>query len=938
MRRVLSQSVILKGVNTLWLTFCVSFTSVVWAQTDLNYEKALSAFQEKNFKESMIHLKNALHNSPESLPSKILMGELLVELGHIETAEVEFDEAIRQGANISLFAKSWGTMLLKRKAFEKVIDFNQFSGFSKSQLLDWHRIRTTACMRIKNYICAKESLLKIGNTSNDKTEQLNGLASIELNFKNYAQATLYLKQSMALNDANATTWQLKGLLARSQNQLNLALTHLQKAFDLDPDNTYILRHLADVYLASNNKKAAKQTINNILNAAPDDPYAILVNSWLQQNTALEGLAESKFKDLAAKIKNMPNEYVIVDQALLFLRALVAFRQQEYNQASRDFVKLRNLDDKDISPVILLAKSYIALNKEKDAIELLESKQEELTTLPHVLSMLGDLYINNGKNFKALSLLQNLQMSYPKNVDVKLLETKLMIARGKTENGLNLLDGMSKEYPNNEVVLLVHSVLNLQTQRFEQAEKSISQLLALKPNDPNTLNIKGAVLIKLDKIDQAQSYFKQALKLQPNLLSAKINLASTFYLKQQWPLSLEILQEILRTEPRTIPALLLVGKIQLEQQKLDAASSNFRKILIENRTHIAALEGLTSIHITKNDLKNALIPLSKLSKIESENPKYIIQKAQIHISLQDIESAQREITKLSRRAQNDAALLIAVSKLQLAAGYLDNAITSLSKAQTLQPKSIEVGLQLAELLLNNEKTAAASKQLKVLNKNFTNTADISFLQGRLAEQHGNINSANTFYLNTLNRDDQYELALAKMYSLIAKGQPDKSFKDKIDEIVKVYPERYFPRNLLAQYHYYRAEYAQAAFHYEKLLNHKEQSNKAAMLNRLANVYMTTDLTKSTTYIKQAYELDNQNAQILTTYGWLLTQQNQPQQGLVLLRKAWVRSQQNPALHYYIAVSLDKLGLKREAKSELETLFQKTETFTESDKAKALYEQL
>jgi putative PEP-CTERM system TPR-repeat lipoprotein len=929
-----------KIILILVISFSVHFSPNALAAkgTDLHYEKALSAYKEENFDESMIHLKNALQASPDNLPSKILMGELLAQLGQFNAAEVEFDEAMSQGADVSLFADTWGAVLMRLKDYQEIIDFNLFTGFTKIQQLDWQRLRSTACMQVKDYDCATESFYNIGQLSTDKTEQFNGLANIELSKKNYTKAQSYLQQAGDINPENAITWQLRGLVARNQNNLSLSLSYLQKAFELSPDNPYILRNLADVYLASNNNEAAKKTINSILDASPEDPFAILVNSWLQKDTALEAQAESKFNELADRINNFPTELVAQEQSLLFLRALIAFRQQNFEQATRDFTALRKLDDDDISPIILLAKSYIALGKEKDAIAVLENNQQELATLPDILVMLGDLYINSGRNFKALTLLQTLNTDYAGNVQVRLLGAKLEVARGKTSQGLNSLDELASEYPNNEVVLFVHSVLNLQAHQYLKADTSITRLIKLRPDDAIKLNIKGAILIKLNQLDEAKDYITQALSVNPNLLSAKYNLATVLYLQKEIEQTLVLLEDILKENPRYPSALLLLAKIQFSKQQYDDAQENYRKILIDNKQSIEALEGLTSLHLAKNEKQEAIFQLSKLSKIQSDNPKYIIQKAQVYLALDDKENSQREIQTLRLFSQDDAALMIALSKLQLLADDLSGAIKSLESAQSLQPNSLSVGVQLAELLLNNNLTADATTQIKLLVKTFSQSPQVSFLQGRLAEQQGEISQASHFYIATLNKDDQFELALAKLYTLIDKGLPPQIFKTQIDKIVDKYPERYFPRNLLAQFYFYQKDYTQAATHYEQLLNHKDLPNRAAMLNRLANIYMPSDSVKSIQIAKQAYELDNTNSQILTTYGWLLTQQGQPKLGLELLRKAFSRSQQNPALHYYIAVSLDKLELSREAISELDSLFQRKQSFDEKSQAQALYDRL
>lgn len=923
----------------IWLCG-LSISPFSYADTSLDYEKALSAYKDKRFDESMIHLKNALQTSPDNLPSKILMGELLTQLNQFYAAKVEFEEAISQGADISLFADTWGAVLSKLKAYQTIIDFKQFKGFSESQELSWQRLRSGACMKLKDYACATQSFLNIGQLSVDKTEQFNGLANIELSRKNYAKAQALLQQAGNINPENSITWQLRGLVARNQNDLRKSLSYLQKAFELAPDDPYILRNLADVYLASNNNDAAKETINSILDASPDDPFAILVNSWLQKDTALEAQAENKFNELAARINNFPAELVKEEQSLLFLRALIAFRQQNYEQAMRDFTALRKLDDSDISPIILLAKSFIALGKEKNAISLLETNQHELVNLPDIQVMLGDLYINSGKNFKALSLLQTLEIEHPANVQVRLLSAKLEIARGRTTQGLKSLDTLLVEFPNNEIVLFVHSVLHLQAQQFAKADSSISRLIISRPKDAGKLNIKAAILIKLNKLVEAKDYVTQALSINPNLLSAKYNLATILFLQNQTEQTLILLKEILLQNPRYPSALLLLAKIQFANQEYNEARDNYRKLISDDKQNIEALEGLTSIHLALDEYKDAIFQLNKLSKIQSYNPKYVIQKAHIYLALDDNDNSQREIQTLKQFARNDASLMIALSKLQLLSGDLPSAIQSLESAQSLQPKVISIGIQLAELLLNNNLTDESTTQVKLLVKNFKNAAHVTFLQGRLAEQQGNVHKASRFYVKTIDEDDQFDLALAKLYALMDKGLPAQTFKTQIDKVVNKYPKRYFPRNLLAQFYFYQKQYAQAAIHYERLLNHPKLQNRAAMLNRLANVYTHINPEKSIGTAKQAYELDSTNPQILTTYGWLLTQQGQPTAGLELLRKAFSRNRQNADLHYYIAVSLDKLGLTREAISELDMLFKRNQNVTEyqAAQAKALYEKL
>ncbi len=64
------------------------------AQSDTaeDYEKALVSFNQQEFKESYIYLKNALQKTPEQLPSKLLIGRIFLIDGYQDEAITEFEE------------------------------------------------------------------------------------------------------------------------------------------------------------------------------------------------------------------------------------------------------------------------------------------------------------------------------------------------------------------------------------------------------------------------------------------------------------------------------------------------------------------------------------------------------------------------------------------------------------------------------------------------------------------------------------------------------------------------------------------------------------------------------------------------------------------------------------------------------------------------------
>ena len=145
-------------------------------------------------------------------------------------------------------------------------------------------------------------------------------------------------------------------------------------------------------------------------------------------------------------------------------------------------------------------------------------------------------------------------------------------------------------------------------------------------------------------------------------------------------------------------------------------------------------------------------------------------------------------------------------------------------------------------------------------------------------------------------------------------------------------------MLAQYHFYYGNAEQARLHYDVLLKSAPPETQYAIYNRLAILTLSSDPEKSLALATEAYKRNPTNADVLHTYGWVLTVNNKAQEALPILRDASVRDATSLPLQYHLAYTLANIGNHVEAKRILIALLKKDEAFAQKRQAQDLLTEL
>ncbi|MBU2979043.1 XrtA/PEP-CTERM system TPR-repeat protein PrsT [Alteromonas sp. C1M14] len=903
----------------------ISSLSAAAASTFEDYEKALDAYNKKDYQTAFVHLKNSLQQDPNNLTAKILMGRLLLQNGYVRAAELEFKESMEMGADLNLVAGSLGTSWLFMNRYHDIVNFTDYKRLGSQQKSAWLQIRATACTKLGNEACAKKAYEQMLTLPFDRDDAYTGLAAIAMRKDDLKTAADLLAKSKAINQDNAILWRLTAQLSFRNGDVNTAIENFKHALSLNSDDPIALRNLVNIYIARDDYASARQYVDEIMARTPDDPLAILLNNWLmtQEDTVTTNTAE--IQKLGNTLSELSPDVVESQPLLIYISALTAYFNGNIEKAVGDFERYLAKNPDDLQGIKLLAKAYISTQRPKLALSLLEQKQSVLMQDLNAALLLGDLLIEQNKSFRANSLIRTLEARYPDSLQLQLFKIKLMTVRGQEKQALALLDANYEAQQLNPTFLFTYASMKMRFRDFEDAHKAVDGLIKIFPQKSDVYNLKASLFIQQEEFDKARTTLNKALSLNQESFAARFNLASLDAKTGNIAASTQRLDALLAQVPRHVPSQLLKAQNLIIVGSIGDAEKMYKNVLALNPNNQEARVKLVQISAKRGNLDDALYQLDKLLKKDFDNPTYVLQKADILISLERYQDAEKSLVLIEEMIQDKPKMLERYGNILIKLRRPDEALVSFSKARELAPYDNELALHTAKLQIALGKvTQAASTIASRIDSNQDNP-NFWYVAGLLAEKKANYTKAAQAYSRALTLSANFAQPLLAAYKMASRGNNPNGFIAIARGLMKRQPEYLLPANLLAQHFYYSGEFDKAIPIYVQLASLPQVLNKSKVLNRLAEMSAQTDTLQASKWIAQAYKLKNSDPEILDTYGWVLAHEGKYQESLEMLRRSFSRQATNPKLRYHLGYTLAKMGRDIEAREHLEIAVYSDEDF-------------
>ncbi|NVK54252.1 MAG: tetratricopeptide repeat protein [Alteromonadaceae bacterium] len=893
-------------------------------------EKAELAYLDKKVNEALIYLQRCRQALPDYLPALTLLGKIQSEYSRHELAVVTFSQALSEGADAALFAIPWSRSLLASRNYKTLTDFQGYHEFDTPVRIEWLKARAIACLKQNEQTCARSSYAELAAITTDITVPL-GFAGLAIRDKDWQEATRQLDIAAAMDEDDVRVWLAYSRLALDRQKHDEALDYVNKAFKMEPENPRVLRMLVDVYLANDQREQATATLKMIIGQSPDDPFAMLVSNSLSYNEKYAAM----LSELKVRIDQFSRESKADNKELYYLQGLIAYQEGRYEQALKNFLYLHTERAYLPQSLIMLARTYVALEKPAEAIKVLEGEQEMLLDgAPELMSMLIELFIEQGTVFKALPSWTKYAERYPDRLDVHLLEIKILFKRG-LPGAMDKLDALYQRYPDSEEVARVYAVMLTRTGESEKALEIVDYMLDKAQNEAAWYNFKGALHLMLKQQDEAYSALSKALSLDESLLTARLNLAWLQYEQGEIEEALTEVVSLIAQYPSKLSIKQLYAGMLLSAGRFVEARTEYEALYGLDNSQRSVIESLITIYQRDNQQSRVIDLISRLIELDIDVGSNLIRRAQLYVADKQMARASVDLYKALSLADDDKDIILSIANVSLQTGNEKLAVRSLKTAIDVAPDDTLAPIKLAELYLNIEQPNNAKELLEASQAQLSDIPEYWILLGRLAEQQGQVELAAKHYHHVLTLNPSFDLAFAKLYTLTQYNVGVDTFEKALKKRVASDPEGSFSRKLLGQYYYYRGQFKAAAEQYQYLMESTdEDQRKAALARRLAQAYFHFDSVKAQAAVATAVELNASDPQIMALDGWSMVQQGALEEGLKRLREAYTLYGDNPDTQYFIAYTLNELALYDEAREVLQQLLNTNVHYSYRDQAQAL----
>jgi len=870
--------------------------------TDIEHIERAKDFQDKgDLVSAIIELKNAANKNPNNPEARLLLGRIYLLNGSADVAEKELARAIKLGITDPQVALDLFESIYIQGDFNKIIsdlDLNKYA--SEGNLSRAQALLGNAYLEQGNLELSR-SLLEKSVALQDNPSARAGLIKIKILHGGGDETLVNLNKALASFPKSFDLNLVAGDYYLNTKDFDRAIDYYSKAIDIRENVNVILRR-ADLYVTTGKNQLAQVDVDSVLQLEKGHPLANFIKGKISYQQKQFDEAKNHFEQV---LNILPNHL----QSIALL-GVVNFNLENFEQAVNALEKYQHQAPGNPDIERLLAESYIRLGNGELAIRLLENLAVKNAEDPGLYQMLGDAYLLNSDLTKAK---QNLSYANELNPREAASVNQLAILNILTGESQVAAKSLEQELQGTQVnkqgeILLIWALV--QSGQYDKAMEYARLGLEKEPDDAQRLFIRGVIHQHQADIEQAKSDFNEALTKDKEFILSRIGLAEIAMQEKQYAEAENQFKQVLSVKPNHLGSLMglaLIGDKRGDSTSTVAWLQKARE-LVPNASE--PVEALVNIYINNGEPDRAINIAQQYENKNKKSQKGIILSAKALLAggnLLGVEDKLRHYLELYPQDIGTRLYLVEVLSKQpditAAMREIDNLIRQNEDAPLLAAVKVR-------LLLQANQVKDAKEIIKSLAGSAISQAVYHELSGDVALRENAVEKAFSLYKQAYSASENYGL-LRKLSILALNLNQTKDVDDQLQNYISKNPSYLDARILRASFLEKQSRVTDAKSEYHKVL--EVDKNNLAALNNLANLHVSVgEFKDALNFAERAYKLRGTSPEVMDTYGWALVQNEQLEEGLAFLKKAFEKLPDNQEVAYHIAVALNRLGKLAELK--------------------------
>ena len=585
---------------------------------------------------------------------------------------------------------------------------------------------------------------------------------------NYDQAELEYLNVLRLAPRTPVALARLGFIYYDQGRVLRALSALQGAAELEPENSEVRLKLCLTRFSLGRFKEAGEDAQKVLKTQPGQEEALVT-------LAETAFSQKQVQDVWQQIERMRQRDK--DRAGYHVAmGVLLLKQGQQTNVAAELEQALKLDPKSVAALVALGNLYWLQGDLKMADPALKMAAD-LSPLRSARRLrYADFKRQQGSPGEARQMLEELTKKAPDYLPAWVALARLALDEGRFADCAALLQKVLTRSPESYEAMLLKGKLSLAQGNGAQAVAEFLRMSELFQHSAQVQYELGQAYLQAGDAAKGAARLNQALSLNPSYAEAIVKLAELNLTQGEVAPAISALTELLKQQPQVAQGHFLLAAAYLKQKNTAEAIAVYRRMLQLFPKEPQVPLALATVLARENQREEARKLCAKALELSPDFLAPLETLADLDLADKQPQAALDRVNQQIVRRPSVPDLQLLLARIHLEQHDLTGAEAPLLKAIELAPELRTPYQMLAQVYVDSQRPQQALEKLAGF---VARTNDVSVLMqiGMIQEALTNYPAARDAYERLLSVDPQCSPALNNLAYIYSEylGQPDKALE-------------------------------------------------------------------------------------------------------------------------------------------------------------------